>query len=807
MTALMQDLKYGLRMLVKSPAFTLVAVLTLALGIGANTAIFSVVNSVMLRPLPYPQPDRIVELSLTFLGAPEQSGFDAHGFTYWKDHSEPFEYLAASTGVGFNLSGAGRPERVQALRVSQDYFHVFGISPALGRDFLSSEDTASGENVAVLSSGLWKRHFNADPQVIGRTVLLDGAAYTVIGVMPPGFVPLAPTDLWTTIAQVDRSIGGGWNYTLSGRLKADVTGGNANAYLNGHAPAFLAPFINQIAEKARKDVGVGAFPCLRVISSDVRTPLLILFGAVGFVLLIACANVANLQMARAAARNREIAIRIALGAGRARMVRQLLTENVLLAVLGGALGVLVAYWLMGSLLELAPLDLPRASEISIDRWALGFTLLLSVVTGILFGLAPALEASRNDLNESLKEAGRASPGRGGRARLGAAMISGEIALSLVLLVGAGLLIKTLTNVLRIDPGFDVHHVLSLEIWTTGSRYKSMTALSNFYEALTGKLQVIPGVESAAVVAGGLPLERGGNDYMQVLGARQPVGVSADYREITLDYFRTLGVPLLQGRTFSASDSPESMQVVIINSAFARKYFADRSPIGKHLKSGKEIREIVGVVGDVKSHLHEPAPPTAFIPVAQASYAGDQRFQGWFPTRVLVRTSGNPWSLSPAVEKVVSDAGPDLPIGKLLSMEQVLAASLASRRFLMTLMSIFAGLAVILAAVGIYGVVTNSVNEQTHEIGIRMALGADRREVLASILSRAALLAAIGIGIGIVGALALTRLLASVLYGTKPYDPLTYAAVALLLAGVAMVASYVPARRATKVDPMVALRYE
>ncbi len=703
MSTLMQDLKHGSRMLAKSPGFTLVAVLTLALGIGANTAIFSVVNSVLLRPLPYPQPDRIVELSATYLGKPEQSSFDARGFAFWKEHSEPFEYLAASTGVGFNLSGVGRPERIHALRVSKDYFHVLGVSPAFGRDFLTSEDTATGPNVAVVSSGLWKRHFNADPQAIGRTILLDGAPFTVVGVMPPGFA--AAEDLWTTIGQVDRSIGGGWNYDVAGRLKADVTRRKANAYLGTHALAFLAPFINQIAEKARKDVSVGAFPYIFVISSNARIPLLILFGAVGLVLLIACANVANLQMARAAARSREIAIRTALGAGRARVVRQLLTENILLAVLGGAVGVLVAYWLMGALLELAPLDLPRASEIALDRWALGFTVLLSVATGVLFGLAPALEASHTNLNQSLKEGGgHASAGRS-HARLGSVMISGEIALSLVLLVGAGLLIRTLANLLRVDTGFDVQHVLSLEIWTTGTQYKTMTALSNFYEGLTGKLQAIPGVESAAVVAGGLPLERGGNDFIQVLGAKEPKGVSADYREITLAYFRTLGVPLLQGRTFSASDSAESRQVVIINSTFARTYFAGRSPIGEHLRSGGETREIVGVAGDVKSRVNEPAPPTAFFPVAQASYAGDQLFQGWFPTRVVVRTSGDPLVLSAAVEKIVRDAGPDLPIGRVLSIEQVLSASLAFQRFLMTLMIVFAGLAVILAAVGIYGVVT------------------------------------------------------------------------------------------------------
>jgi putative ABC transport system permease protein len=808
MGTLLQDVRYGLRMLGKNPGFTAVAVLTLALGIGANTAIFSVVDGILLRPLPYPEPERIVEISRTYRGELEMSNFAAAQFDFWRSHNEPFQFLAASTGVGFNLAGGSRPERVRALRASAEYFRVLGVPPALGRDFLQEEDRPGGPNVAILSHGLWTRDFGADVQVIGRTVLLDGDSYTVVGVMPAGFESLPPVDLWTTIGQVAHTIGSGSNYDVIGRLKPSISPRQADSFLATLTRPFLNRFASDMPANIAKDVSFDVFPYRYVVTSDLRAPLLVLFGAIGFVLLIACVNVANLQMARAAMRNREIAVRTALGAGRLRIFRQLVTENILLAFLGAALGLLVAQWALNFLLALTPSDLPRGQEISLDRWALAFTALVAVLTGVLFGLAPAFQAARTDLNESLKESGSRTASR--RQRLGAALAVGELALSLVLLVGSALLIKTFVILLRTDPGFDPRAVLSLEIWTTGSQYKSGAALANLYVTMVRRIEAIPGVESAAVVAAGLPLERGGNVPMKIAGQKDSEMFSADYREITPEYFRALGTPLRQGRAFTAADSQDTHKVAIINATFARRHFPGRNPIGEHVDLtmvGDADREIVGVVGDVKSSLNEAAQPSAFIPVAQASYDVDQLFQGWFPTCILVRTTPKPLSLSHAVEDAVRGADPNLPIGHVRSLEEILSLSLAFQRFLMTLMTVFAGLALVLAAVGLYGVISYSVSQRTHEIGIRMAVGATRGSVLGLIVHRGLRLALLGTGIGVVAALGLTRLLRSMLFGVKPTDLLTFAGVAVLLTAVALLASYIPARRAAKVDPMVALRYE
>jgi predicted permease len=803
MANLLQDLRYAIRMLAKNPSFTAVAVLTLALGIGANTAMFSVVNAVLLRPLAYPESDRIVKIALLYRGQTEKTSFSSKQFDFWKSHGDPFQNLAAATGVGFNLGGVSRPERVRALRISSGYFHVLGVQPALGREFLADEDRIGGAQVVILSNGLWVRDFGADPKVIGRNIGLDDAPFTVIGVMPSGFESPSPVDLWTTIGQVAKSIGGGGNYEVIGRLKPNVSRKLANSYLATLTRPYLQEFDpnhHQISEKNAQQISFAAFPYNYMITSNQRMPLLVLFGAIGFVLLIACVNVANLQMARAVTRNREIAVRAAIGAGRSRILRQLLTENVLLGLLGAAAGLLVAYWGLDSLLALTPNDLPHAHNISLDRWALGFTVLIAVMAGILFGLAPALRASRQDLNDSLKEGG----GRGSsqRHRLGSALVVAEVALSLVLLVGSGLLIETFANLLRTDPGFDPHNVLSLPIWTTGTQYNSGGDLANFYEGALRRIEAIPGVDSAAVVAAGLPLERGGNDYIRVAGERQ--GFSADYREITPGYFHTLRIPVLQGRLFSAADSQGAQKVIIINDAFARGQFQGRNPIGEHLKGGEEI---IGVVGDVKSHLNEPAPPTFFVPMAQVSYKADQLFQGWFPTSILVRTALNPLSLTRAVEDALRQSDPNLPIGQVRTMEEVLSLSIAFQRFLMILMTVFAGLALVLAAVGLYGVISYSVSQRTHEVGIRMALGATGRDILEAVIRDGLRLTLMGTAAGLAGALALTRILRTMLFGVNPTDPLTFIAVTLLLISVAMLASYLPARRATKVDPMVALRYE
>lgn len=807
MSTFFRDVRYGLRMLAKNPGFTAVAVVTLALGIGANTAMFSVVYGVLFRPLPYPDPERIVEIAHTFRGKLGQSGYTASAFDFWREHREPFQYLAAATGVGVSLVGAGRPEHIEALRTSSQYFDVYGARPFLGRSFTAEEDRAGGPNVAVLNFNLWREHFGGDPGAIGRSILLDGTPYTVIGVMPAGFASMPPAQLWTTIEPVRDTIGSGQNFQVLARLKPEVSRQQANSYLASLSHSFVQQLYQWMPERDREWVSFAAVPYGYVISNSVRTPLLILFGAIGFVLLIACVNVANLLLARMAARSREVALRTALGACRGRIVRQLLTESVLLALLGAAAGLLVAYWSLNFLLALAPHALPRAEEVALNGWALIFTSGIAVLTGILFGLAPAVQASRTNLNESLKEGETRTTHSLRRGRLTAAMVCAEVALSLLLLVGSGLLIRTFVGLLRTDPGFDPGGMLTVEIWTTGSKYKSAAQLANFYQELVRRIEAVPGVRSAALVAAGLPLERGGNVNPGVRVGDHLDYPSVDYREVTPGYFRTLGLPLRAGRFFAPADSSTSAKVAIVNAEFARQYFHERNPVGQHLTLERDDLEVVGVTGSVRSSLNEPAPPTFFVPVAQADFGIDQLFQGWFPTSILVRTTVKPLTLSRAVEESVRGADPDIPMGHVRSMEEVLAVSLALKRFQMILMGIFAGLALVLAGVGIYGVLSYWVRQRTHEIGVHIALGAARGDVLKMVVKQGTGLAAIGIAIGLVAAFALTRLMASLLYGVRPTDPLTFGLVALVLSGVALLASYLPARRATKVDPMEALRYE
>ncbi|HEV2315904.1 MAG TPA: ABC transporter permease [Candidatus Acidoferrales bacterium] len=818
METLWQDIKYGFRTLGKSPGFTALIILTLALGIGANTAMFSVVYGVLLRPLPYPQADRIIQLSLSYKGQFDYSGFDAREFDFWKTHNQPFRYLVATTSVGFNLSSGSQPLRVRALRVSADYFRVLGVQPVLGREFSQDDDSLNGPNVAVLSYGLWKSQFGGDRGLVGKAVSLDGTPYSVVGIMPAGFQSIPPVDVWTTIGQVAHSIGSGINYTVIGRLRTGISDKQADSYLSTAKDSFFNEFRPRDS-KYRQSIAFHAEPLRSMVSFNYHTPLLVLFGAIGFVLLIACVNVANLLMSRAAGRGKEIAIRTALGAGRGRLFQQLLTESLLLAVLGGALGLLFADWGLDLLLALAPTDLPRAHAILLDGWALGFTVVASLLTGIFFGLAPAFQSSKADLNNSLKEnVGRATSGTG-RRRLRSALAVSEIALSLVLLTGAALLIETFTNLLHTNPGFDPHPILTLQTWTTGEKFPSSVSTSNafqkasdsaviskFYQGILDKVQAIPGVQSAAVVGGGLPLETGGNVFVWLPSEGESKGISADIRSITVDYFRTLGIPLLQGRLFSDADSATAAKVAIINQAFVREKFPHRDPIGEHVVVDGTTCEIVGVVGDVKSVLGDPVPSTAFIPLAQDP--GEiQGFQAWFPVSILVRTAQPPLSLSHAVETAVHDAQPDLPIGHIQSMEQVLSISLAFQRFLMTLMSIFAALALILAAVGIYGVMAYSVGQRTHEIGIRMALGARPRDVLVMVVRQGMLLTAMGLIVGLAGAFATTRFLSDELYGVQATDPIVFAIVVAVLGFIAFLACYIPARRAAKVDPLIALRYE
>ena len=803
-----QDLRFGARVLRKSPGFTIVAVLTLALGIGANTAIFSVVYGVLLRPLPYPQSGRVAQITLSYKGEPDYPGFTAREFEFWKQHDEPFAYLAASHGLGFNLTGGSESLRVRALRVSSHYFDVLGVQPALGRNFSPEEDSPSGPNVVILGYGLWQSHFGGESQLVGKNISLNGTPYTVVGIMPKGFQSISPADLWTTIAQANRTAGSGTNYRLIGRLKDGVTSAQVDAYFGIASPIFLQQFrTNLIGTKARPYVKFHATTLLDVVGHTYRAPLLALFGSIAFVLLIACVNVANLLLARSATRSREIAVRTALGAARARIARQLIAESLQLALIGGVLGLVLARWGLNVMLGLAPADLPRAQEITLDQWALAFSVAASAICGIVFGIAPALRGSKTDLNESLKEnVGRATSGTE-RQRMRGALAAAEIALSVVLLAGASLLIATFTNLLRVNPGFELQRMLSVEIWPTGDELPTTAAMTNFNRNLILRIEQIPGVQAAAIVVGGTPLEQGGNEYFTFADPKQQ-GVSADYREITPEYFRALSVPVLQGRPFGDSDSANSRNVAIVNEEMAREYFANGGAVGRHVKlEGTIDLEIVGVVGNVRSFLGEPAPPTVFIPDAQSDIGGTKAFLAWFPASVLVRTAQDPLSLSKDVENAIRRTDSAVPLGHIQSLEETFSTSLAFEKFVMTLMSTFAGLALVLAAVGIYGVMAYSVAQRTHEIGIRVALGAGRADVWRMVIGRGMMLTGAGIAAGTLGAWGLTRFLAEELYEVKPSDPVAFAVAAGGLGAVALLACCVPAWKAMRVDPLVALRHE
>jgi len=811
MQTIWQDLRYGLRMLAKSRGFTLVAVLTLTLGIGANTAIFSVVYNVLLRPLPYPESERIQQVSWSW-ASPGSNAFDFPQYRFCMENSRAFQDLAAFTGVGLNLSAGSEAERVRGLHVSASYFSVLGVKSVLGRSFLPEEDTGDGANVAVLSHELWERRFGANREVIGRTVLLDGKPHTVIGVMPAQFGVWQETDLWLPLAQVARSIGGGANLGVIGRLRGGVSRQQAQADLDIVTERYFAARAPSARRSDQPRPRILTHDYQQAKGSSIRGYLLILFGASGFVLLIACANVANLLLARATTRSREMAIRTALGASTGRVVRQLMTESVLLALLGAGGGILLAVWGVDWLLALSPVYVPRLSEIGVDAWALGFSVGAALLVGLLFGLAPALGVSRFNLTGALKEGGGRTSADTGRHRLRHTLAIAEIAMALLLLTGAGLMVQTVANLLMVDPGFDPRRILTVPIWLTGSQHNSTAGVANYFDAVVGRLEQIPGVEKAAVVSAGLPLQRGGNMPMRVPGGESSEPFSADYHAITPEYFRTVGISLRRGRFFSASDGAAAQPIAIVNEAFARRYLGDQDPLGQNVVIGfhefqDATREIVGVVSDVRSYLDRPSEPTVFIPAAQAPHQITQLFESWFPTQVVVRTAGDPLGVRDAVRRALVAVDALVPLGRIRSMEEIQQRSVALERFMMSLLGLFAGLAVVLAAVGIYGVVSYSVEQRTHEIGIRMALGAQRGDVFRMVVRQGLLLAVIGAAIGLATARWLTRFVQGLLFGVTPTDPVTFGVVSVALIGIAVLACYIPARRATKVDPIVALRYE
>ncbi len=810
MTTLWQDIRFGLRVLAKSPAFTLVAILTLALGIGANTAIFTIVYGVLLRPLPFPHPERIVELADSYKEQSEEMDVDSRELKQLQTYKDPFENIAGYTSVGYNLAVGNAAEHLRGMPVDSSYFSILGIRPALGRDFSPEDNADDGQHVAIISYNLWARRFASDPALIGRNILLNGEPFMLIGVMPRDFAAIAvatdlpnsgSADVWTPLALVAKTAGSGENIGVIARLKPGVTPAQLQAQMKIVTQDFRREFPGVVG----KELDISFRPYLQMIGAEVRPFLLLLLGSIGFVLLIACANVANLFLARGSLRGREIAVRIAMGASPGRLFQQLLTESMLVALAGGAFGLLVAYLGLGSLLAIAPVDLPRVSDVHLDGWAFAFTFFVSLLTGVLFGLAPALEASRTGINEALKEGAGRSSAAPGRARLRQLLIVGEFALSVILLTGAGLMIATFSKLLHTDPGFNPHQILSAQFWLIGSNYNSEAQIATFDRAIVQRLEAIPGVDAAAVIAAGLPLERGGNN-----GVRLPNSsdwYSVDYREITPGFFNAMGIPLRQGRTFSEADSETADKVVIVNQAFVRRHFPTRNPIGERIFLGKTSCEIVGVVGDVKSYLDQPAPPATFVPAAQASYGTSALFEGWFPRIVLVRSNVDPLSLSRSVRDAIAAVDPTVPTGSTRSMEQVLSHSLALRSFMMFLLGLFAALALVLASVGIYGVISFAVSQRTREIGVRMALGAHPRDVLRLILGEGLKLVLAGVVLGIIAALAMTRLLSTLIYGVSATDPLIFLSVVTLLVAVALAACFIPARRAMRVDPIVALRYE
>jgi putative ABC transport system permease protein len=814
MQTLLQDLRYAFRVLRKSPGFSVIAIGTLALGIGANTAIFSVVYGILLRPLPYTHPERLVSLTESYKGETDERTVAYNELQFLRARTAEVEAVAAYTTVGFNFAMGREPQRVNGLPVTANYFQVLGVSPVAGRLFSPEEDSGNGARVVLLAYGLWKQA-GSDPAILGRTVTLDGEPFTVIGVMPPNFerivTPLShgATDLWIPLALVTKTVGVGQNLAVIGRLKDGVTLAQARAQMVAVSEDFEREFW-QGHTSTEWHLDLETYQAH--LSSDLRTILLVLFGAVGFVLLIACANVANLLLGRASARTREIAVRTALGASQSRLFRQLLTESVLLSVIGAIVGAIIARWGLQGLIGLSPRDIARIPDVHLDATALGFTLLAALATGVGFGLLPAFKASKTDVNDALKESGRISAGRSsGRVRTMLAI--GEIALSLVLLTGSALLIETFWNVLRADPGFNPSHLLSVPVWLTGSKYESTAAQANFYDQVLGRIRSLPGVESAAVIAAGHPLERSGNMGVRISGKETPDAYG--FRMVTAGYFKTLGVPLELGRPFATTDNGQSMPVAIVSESFARRIFAGESPVGQHLIVGgagadkvmPATREIVGVVGDVKSFLDEPAEPTVYIPIAQAPYSVLNIFSGWFATSILVRTSNDPLALSRAVIAQIHGVDSSIPAGHIRTMDQVRSAAVAMREFNMVLLSLFAGLALLLAAVGIFGVMAHNVTQRSYEIGVRLALGAQRRDVLRLILGEAVRLVAIGVGAGVAGALVLTRLIESYLYEVRPTDPAAFIGTAAFLGAVALLACYIPVRRALRVDPMIALRYE
>ncbi|MBL8203168.1 MAG: ABC transporter permease [Blastocatellia bacterium] len=813
MQTLWHDLRYGLRLLLRKPAFTAVAILALALGIGANTAIFSVVNAILLRPLPYPEPERLVQLNHNYPQINLKASVSAFGYSIYKEQAKAFEQITAISGSSLNLTDGGEPEQLQAMTVTASFFPLFGAEAARGRVILPEEEQEGRNRVAVLSDALWTRRFGADPSLVNKTITLNGENYLVIGVMPAQFqfgrefgrVP----DLWVPLTFTPQQLSpnnlNNEYLSVFGRVRTGLSVQQAQAELDVLADNVRKQYS---PNTSREQWGLLLQPLNELVVGDVRFALWVLLGAVGLVLLIACANVANLTLARAADRQREMAVRAALGAGRARVIRQMLTESVLLAVMGGVLGLGLAAWGVSLLSKLTQIQIPRSHEIGLDWRVLLFTLGVSVLTGILFGLVPALQASRGNVYDTLKDGGRSGQG-GARGRLRSSLIVAEMALALMLLVGAGLLMRSFWQLQQVSPGFQPQGVLSLMVSLPGHKYKEPPQRVNFFDQLLPQLKALPGVQSVGA-SSVIPMSgTNSSGSFQIEGRQIPQGQSSphgDRWQAAGDYFETMKIPLVRGRYFTAQDTANSLGVAIIDETMARKYWPNEDPLGKRISFERDDqgqprwREIVGLVGHAKHrNLEGESRVQYYIPYAQRPNSTSMF--------LVLRTTGDPTNVAGTVRNAVRNLDKELPVFRVTTMEQLVADSMAQRRFTLWLLGIFAVTALLLAAVGLYGVLAYSVSQRSHEIGIRMALGAQGSDVQKLVVGQGMKLVLLGTGIGLVGAFALMRLMASLLFGVGAADPVTYVAITSLLAGVALLACWIPARRATKVDPIIALRYE